>query len=283
MILSKNKLNSDRQKQGNIISTKELEEWHLIGILDHSIDAVIVPNYFLEQECLVIAEKIKKSKYFRAYPGYSTVSRLGQELFECGESELELTKQQEDALILMKEMRRLIHPYISPIDRLRVELDEIWSGGCNLAQVGDKKVFAGIVREHKEDSPGEPHCDVMGWGFLESYKNKPNLINNIAANIYLKMSESGGETILWDEWPTQHEYKNGEYSIVHDADIPASVSFDDNKITKPKLEIKPNQGDLILFNSMRIHVVKKVKMGVRMTWGCFLGYSGINEPLMIWT
>ncbi|MBS3030735.1 MAG: 2OG-Fe(II) oxygenase (plasmid) [Dolichospermum sp. DET50] len=283
MTIYENKLSSYQKNQDAIISAKELEEWHLIGLLDHSIDAVIVPNYFLEQECITISERIKKSQYFHAYPGHPSVSRLGQELFECGESEIELAKQQEKALTLIKEMRRLVHPYISPIDRLRIELDDIWRCGCNLAKLGDKKVFAGVVREHQEDSPGQPHCDVMGWGFLESYKDKPNLINNIAANVYLKMPESGGETILWDEWPTQSEYKNGEYSIVHNTDVPDSVSFDSTKIAQPKLEIQPNQGDLILFNSMRIHAVKKIETGVRMTWGCLIGYSGTDKPLVIWT
>ncbi|MGB3204477.1 MAG: hypothetical protein WBB28_05770 [Crinalium sp.] len=277
MTVYENKLGSYKKNQDAIIYAKELEEWHLIGLLDHSIDAVRVPNYFIEQECITISERIKKSKYFRAYPGHPSVSRLGLELFECGESEIELAKHQAEAPTLIKEMRRLVHPYISPIDRLRVELDDIWSYGCNLAKLGDQKVFAGIVREHKKDSPGEPHCDVMGWGFLGSYKDKPNLINNIAANVYLRTSESGGEIMLWDEWPTQ-----SEYNIERKIDEPVIVG-DHKKITQPKLEIRPNLGDLILFNSMRIHAVKKIETGVRMTWGCLIGYSGADDPLVIWT
>jgi hypothetical protein len=277
MTVPENKLGSYQKKQDTIISAKELEEWHLIGLLDRSIDAVIVPNYFLEQECITISERIKKSKHFNAYPGYPSVLRLGLELFECGESELELAKHQEQALTLIKEMRRLVHPYISPIDRLRVELDDIWSYGCTLAKLGDKKVFTGIVREYQEDSPGAPHCDVIGWGFLKSYKDKPNLISNIAANVYLKMSESGGEILLWDEWPTQSEYK-----IEQNIDDPVSVG-NSKKTTQPKLEITPNLGDLILFSSMRIHSVKMTKTGVRMTWGCLIGYSGTNDPLVFWT
>ncbi|MEE6161040.1 2OG-Fe(II)-dependent halogenase WelO5 family protein [Cylindrospermopsis raciborskii G7] len=267
MTIYENKLSSYQKNQDAIISAKELEEWHLIGLLDHSIDAVIVPNYFLEQECMTISERIKKSKYFSAYPGHPSVSRLGQELYEC-ESELELAKYQEDAPTLIKEMRRLVHPYISPIDRLRVEVDDIWSYGCNLAKLGDKKLFAGIVREFKEDNPGAPHCDVMAWGFLhcdvmawgflEYYKDKPNIINQIAANVYLKTSASGGEIVLWDEWPTQSEY----IALAYKTDDPASFGLDSKKIAQPKLEIQPNQGDLILFNSMRIHAVKKIETGL---------------------
>src|SRR5919199_2272448 len=90
MSVSENKLGSYKKNQDAIIYAKDLEEWHLIALLDHSIDAVIVPNYFAEQECITISERIKKSKYFSLYPGHPSVSRLGLELFECGESEIEL-------------------------------------------------------------------------------------------------------------------------------------------------------------------------------------------------
>lgn len=277
MTVYENKLGSYKKNQDAIIYAKELEEWHLIGLLDHSIDAVIVPNYFLEPECAIISERIKKSKYFSAYPDHPSVSRLGPELYEC-ESELELAKYQKEARTLIKEMRRLVHPYISPIDRLRVEIDDIWSYGCNLGRIGETKMFAGIVREFQENNPGEPHCDVMAWGFFDHYKDKPNIINQLAANVYLKTSESGGEIMLWDEWPTQTEY-----NMAYKTDDPASFGLDSKKIGQPKLELKPNLGDLILFNSMRIHSVKKIKTGVRMTWGCLIGYSGTDDPLIIWT
>lgn len=279
MNLSENNLDMDNfhQNQDTLVSANALEEWHFIGLLNRSIDAVIIPNYFTEQECITVSEKVRMSQYFNTYPDQPSVSRLGIELYEC-ENELDLAKYQEDAPILTQEMRRLVHPYISPIDRLRIELDDVWSYGCNLARLGDRKAFAGIVREFRENNPGEPHCDVMAWGFLEHYKDKPNVINQIAANIYLKTSGAGGEIVLWDEWPTQDEYK-----MARNIDEPTSFGLDRKKITQPKLEIKPNQGDLILFNSMRVHAVKKVETGVRMTWGCLIGYSKSNEPLVVWS
>lgn len=38
MTIYENKLSSYQKNQDAIISAKELEEWHLIGLLDHSID-----------------------------------------------------------------------------------------------------------------------------------------------------------------------------------------------------------------------------------------------------
>jgi len=176
---------------------------------------------------------------------------------------------------LIRDMRRLVHPYVSPVDRLRLELDDIWTYGCNLAKLGDKKTFAGVVREYKETSSAEPHCDVIAWDILESHKDQTTVINQIAANVYLKTSESGGELVLWDEWPTQ-----SKYNMAHNAE---GIGLDSKKILPPKLEITPKQGDLILFNSMRIHSVKEIKTSVRMTWACFIGYSRTDAPLVIWS
>jgi len=112
MTAYENKLSGDNKTtQDAVLSAKELEEWHLLGLLDHSIDAVVVPHWFSAEECLTIAERVKKSQYYSAYPDYPTVGRLGQELFECA-SELDLARYQADALTLIRDMRRLVHPYL---------------------------------------------------------------------------------------------------------------------------------------------------------------------------
>jgi hypothetical protein len=271
---------SETQSGGNrltpeaVVHVEGLEAHHLTGLLDHSVDAVVVPNWFTAEACLAIAERIKQSQYYSAYPDYPTVGRLGQELFECA-TEGDLARYQADALTLIRDMRRLSHPYISPVDRLRLELDDIWANGCNLAKLGEKKTFAGVVREYQETSSAEPHCDVIAWDILPSRRHQTAVINQIAANVYLKTSQSGGEIQLWDEWPTQ-----SSYNMAHNSE---GIGLDNKKIPPPKLEIAPRQGDLILFNSMRIHSVKEIKSGVRMTWACFIGYSGPEAPLVVWS
>jgi len=258
----------------SVLSVNALEASHVMGLLDRSLDAVVAPNWFSPEACMAIAERVKKSQYYSAYPDYPTVGRLGQELFECS-SEADFARYQANALTLIRDMRGLAHPYITPVDRLRLELDDIWPTGCNLKKLGDKKAFAGVVREYRETSSAEPHCDVIAWDILESHKGQTSVTNQIAANVYLKTSESGGELLLWDEWPSQ-----STYNVAHNAE---GIGLDKKKIPARKLEIAPKQGDLILFNSMRIHSVKEIKDSVRMTWACFIGYSGPDAPLVIWS
>ncbi len=258
----------------SVLSVEGLEASHVMSILDHSVDAVVVPNWFSAEACLAIAERVKKSRYYSAYPDYPTVGRLGQELFECS-NEDDFARYQADALTLLRDMRGLVHPYISPVDRLRLELDDIWASGCNLKKLGDKKTFAGVVREYRETSFAEPHCDVIAWDILASHKSQTSVTKQIAANVYLKTSDTGGELLLWDEWPTQSTYNQA-----HNA---GGIGLDKKKIPPPKTEIVPKQGDLILFNSMRIHSVNEITKGVRMTWACFIGYSGSDAPLVVWS
>ena len=161
MTVSEHNLDHHQRNQTNLLAERSPEEWHLLGLLDRSIDAVIVPNYYTEQECTIIADRIKKSDFFRPYPDHPSVSRFGQELFEC-QNLTDLANQYKSALSLVQEMRVLMHPYISPIDKIRLELDDLWSHGCSLANVGGQKVFAGMIREYYEENPSLPHCDVMG-------------------------------------------------------------------------------------------------------------------------
>lgn len=53
------------QQPENIIITNELEKWHLDGLFDRTIDVVRVPGYFSQQNAQEIANKIKRSAFFR--------------------------------------------------------------------------------------------------------------------------------------------------------------------------------------------------------------------------
>lgn len=265
---------SNRSTPHTVVVAQALELHHLVGVFDHSIDAVIVPHYFKKRACRVIAERVKRSPNFGHYPGYPIVGRLGQELFEC-ENEQDIARYQETALPTIREMRQLVHPYITPVDRIRVEVDDIWKHGCTLSSLNDKKMSAGVVREYRETSDAEPHCDVIGWDIIDAYRAGNKISNQIAVNVYLQTSDTGGELLFWDTWPTHHEY-----NMAHNVD---KIGLDRQKIPPPAIELTPRQGDLILFNAMRIHSVKRITSGTRVTWACFLGFSGEDAPLVIWS
>jgi len=62
-----------------------------------------------------------------------------------------------------------------------------------------------------------------------------------------------------------------------------SYGIDESNLSNDYIKITPKLGELIIFNPMRIHSVKEIKEGNRLTWSCFIGYSNSKEPLQIWS
>jgi len=262
------------QPSENIIITNEIEKWHLEGLFDQSIDVVRVPKYFSEQDAQEIANKIKRSTFFGSYVNAPKIGRIGQAFFECQNDEVSLSRYLEFAKTWIKEMRKEVSPFISPIDRLRLELDEVWPANCNLAQIFDHKLFAGLVREFKEDSYAEPHNDVLSWDLVDEMDT--GITNQLTANVYLETPEQGGELRLWHEWPQSQ----AEYNAIR---IEGSYGVKEERLNGNYLEITPEVGELILFNPTRIHSVEKIVQGSRLTWSCFIGLENHNKALQIWS
>ncbi|GAL14579.1 hypothetical protein JCM19233_5591 [Vibrio astriarenae] len=121
-ILSKE---SKHQQSENIIITNALEKWHLDGLFNRTIDLVRVPGYFTIHSSKEITRKIKQSSFFGSYVNAPKIGRIGQAFFECQNDDVSLSRYREFSNIWIKEMRKEVSPLLSPIDRLRLELDEL--------------------------------------------------------------------------------------------------------------------------------------------------------------
>ncbi|TBR37401.1 2OG-Fe(II) oxygenase [Marinomonas agarivorans] len=263
-----------QQHSENIIITNELEKWHLDGLFNRTLDLVRVPEYFKKQNAKDIANKLKESQLFGNYVNAPKIGRIGQAFFECQNDKISLSRYRKYASMWIKTMRKEVSPLLSPIDCLRLELDEIWPCNCNLAEIDNQKLFAGLVREFKEGSYAEPHNDVLSWDLISDMHT--NITNQLAANIYLKTSEIGGELRLWHEWPNTKE----EYDAIR---IEGSYGVKEELLNSHYLEVVPEVGELILFNPTRIHSVEKIDQGSRLTWSCFIGLENDSKPLQIWS
>ncbi|AGH82413.1 hypothetical protein PCNPT3_12385 [Psychromonas sp. CNPT3] len=259
-----------QHQTSNIIITKELELCHLKGLFNRTIDVVRVPGYLKKQNAKEISSKIKQSQLFGNYVNAPNIGRIGQAFFECQNDEVSLKLYRDFSAVWIKEMRKTVSPFLTPIDRLRLELDEIWPFHCHLAEIGERKLFAGLVREFKKGSFAEPHNDVLKWDLVNGMLT--NITDQIAANVYLETSNKGGELRLWKQCPETKE----EYEAIR---IEGSYGIKAEHLSGCYLEITPEIGELVLFNPMRIHSVGKISQGSRLT----CGLESDKKALQIWS
>jgi len=246
----------------------------VIGLLDGSILAVRIPGWYAE------SQSRRLCKYLLRHPGFSRysiaadvgVQRIGYSYFETQGHQRRLDRYFAMAASTIKEVRNVCNPYLTPIDRLRLELDEVWPSGAGVASMDGKKMFAGVVRLFEDGHCLNPHQDVLSRETTHALA--ASLTAQLTANIYLRVPREGGELEVWNWVPTDEEAKqlyDGRYDF-----------FDRAKLPAPAAAIRPCTGELVLMLSSRIHAVRLSQGGPRISMSCFIGHRSPDERLLMW-
>ncbi|MBW4508785.1 MAG: 2OG-Fe(II) oxygenase [Scytonematopsis contorta HA4267-MV1] len=256
----------------------------LIDLIHGKFLALCIPNYYPEKEAEVITQELLKQKTLERYlraPDVG-VKRSGMTFFETnGNIEL-LEIYYEQASAYIKKLREVCFPFLSPIDMLRLDLGDIWLAGANIENIHGRRMLAGIGRVFEDASELPPHQDILSQDIQDSGL-APNgsyeqVITQLSSNIYLQVPKVGGELEIWNLKPSsteQQAIRNPEYKyegIIDRASLPPAT-----------LVIKPEAGDLILFDSGRIHAVCPSEKDLRASMSMFIGYRGEDKPLTFWS
>lgn len=258
----------EKYREGELITPEMLSL-----IAKERIDAIVIHNFILPPVCINASSKLL-SHDIQEYTNAPGIGRLGISFFETtNNSEMEKAYF-EQAKPNMDMIRKIFYPGFSPIDTLNVDLNREWPKGADIALRGNRMMFAGLCRALMPGQQILPHEDKLERDD-PSYSKQIPLKGQIASNVYLQMPEKGGELELYDKTHTTEEYdrlRKDSYGIPR------------HLLPKPTLRIKPAEGDLVLFNSRRVHSVAKVE-GVksRLTISCFIGYRGDAYPLTLWS
>ena len=258
-----------------IAKDQQLTETSLLKLIHQEVVAIIVENYYPQKTANKFANKIIASEKREQYTHeivdnkkikqeYFGVDRVGFPFNLIYDKSLDdqLTKDYyQQAALNIALLRKYAAPSLTPIDKLRLDLDEVL--GANVASYQNRKMLAGIARISRADlsylSEIEPHFDALPPKFCD-------LDQQFAANIYLKVPRVGGELEIWDV-PTL---------------TPLSTVPKNWRMKLPKsITIKPKQGDLIIFNCRLPHAIRRFKGPPRVTMQTFLGYKK-HQPLYIW-
>ncbi len=263
-----------------VFETSSLESKALEALFNDEIYVLVVRNYVRGElsrkygEIIFSSDELEKYYYEVSDSGerkslFLGVSRYGVSFsttFGRPENSPEKQKYYISALPNITRIRELFDPYLSPIDKLRLDLDELYVHGANIAQFENKKMFCGIARVTHCDldlQERNPHVDSLPPEFF--------LQRQFSANIYLSTPPVGGDLIVYPMKPLSAQEVD---------DFEANQKLWSSKLPEG-IRIKPNNGDLILINTRRPHAVTKFTDGTRVSLQTFIGVNE-NRPLQLW-
>ncbi|RHZ35192.1 2OG-Fe(II) oxygenase [endosymbiont GvMRE of Glomus versiforme] len=177
----------------------------------------------------------------------------------------------EQVTTSINALRKAFCPFLSPIDKIRLLLDEQWERGASRLNLGGGNMFVGLMRASEEEL--FPHEDKLERDD-RNVISKFNYMTQAAFNCYLKIPETGGALQLWNTSLEDDEYKilsDGCYGIKNKSLLPP-----------PVVTIYPEVGELIIFHSRCLHAItksSKTRIGV----SGFILYQGKEKPLHLWS
>ncbi len=263
-------------EKNKIKTIKEVKRADLLGIFENRSLLLNIPDFFDENTCSSLTKKIHNNMILGFYENAPKIGRIGKAFYETIASKKTQNEYFESSQQWIFELRRCCFPLISPIDSLRVYLDDIWPYGSTLASVNGKKMFVGLARYFTSEASAEPHQDIIQRDAPDTDISKI-VKRQIAANVYLNVPNQGGELEIWNWAASDEEFKN-----LKDKRPDFLYAFDRNLIRSSDVKLKPSIGSLVLFNSNNVHAVTP-SSDDRLSISCFIGYCGQNKPLLLWS
>lgn len=278
-------MHSDRgQKPTQIKVSQTLELVDLVDLLHGKILALRIPNYYPQQESEQISQKLIQQKNLERYHRAPDVGvqRTAITFFETNCCVEKLQDYYQQAGVSIESLRAALFPIISPLDKLKLHLQEMWLAGAHIENVHHRTMLAGIGRVFEDNFELPPHQDILARD-IEDSPLPPiccfeNLIAQLSINIYLRVPEIGGELEIWNSNPS-----NTEQEEIRDREFKYEGIIDRKTLPPATATIKPKAGELILFDSGNIHAVRPCQNGPRASMSMFIGYRGKTKPLTYWS
>lgn len=265
-------LYSDRSFNTEVVTSENLNIENISDLLSGKIAAIRIPNFCDSNtvEHGLAGLQRKAIKEYRNANGVGKYENLGMAYFEVTE-EKSKEKYYSECLSSIQKTREVFSPYLAPIDKVRLVLDEQWPNGASLLNLGQGPMFVGLTRAVE----GEilPHEDKLERDD-PSILSKVDYKTQIAFNVYLKVPSAGGNLQLWDISLPDNVYnhlRGASYGIPRDL------------LPSPVLSLSPNAGEFIAFRPRYIHAVSSCDGDIRTSASGFFLYQGEDKPLLLWS
>lgn len=245
---------------------------HLQSLARNETRVIQVCGFANESTCAAVTNG-QDDLGFEAYINVDQVRKIGMAFYET-ESNPELLDKYFN---IVKEnqtaFRKACEPMGSPLDTFRCILEEVWPAGAQIQTIHGRKMFVGLSRMVEPNTTFLAHHDIFSEDAPGIYEAE-SLVSQFAANIYFQVPDVGGELLMWHKNLTTPEFddlRKDQYGIeIHD-------------LPPPDVIVKPGRGDLLIFDSRKIHAVASPKDKPRMAVSFFIGYRGDDQPLTYWS
>ncbi|MBE8523945.1 2OG-Fe(II) oxygenase [Amycolatopsis sp. H6(2020)] len=245
-----------------------------MGLMNREIGAIRVRNFYPADIAADIAGRAVRHPAMGHYhkKHTSSVGRVYTPFIDT-KRDPELTARYHDnANASIHEVRSMFHPHLSPVDHIRLLLQELWPAGANLLRLHGRSCFVGAFRVFQPvTSEFYPHNDL-----ITQETDAPEVagtVEQLVANTYLQVADAGGTLQLWLREPTEEERQT----------IIDVEGLDPAKIEPPALTFDPQPGDLIMFSSAMLHAVTSTEGRHRVAMATFIGCKGPDQPLFCWS
>jgi L-serine/L-threonine ammonia-lyase len=255
----------EKISQDLICGSDALSAENLERLISGEVTALCVPNYYDVDILGDIYSRIQESGMCASYAYTSVISKIGiawQEVLKGSQAEklAYFSRAQEHFASIRK-----VFGGISPLDKFRLDADEMWPQGANIMRYQGHLMFAGVVRVFEEGSYALPHQDDL---------TDLGIQLQIGMNVYIQPAQDGGKLELWDLTLSPSEYESMR--------LHARYGLDRQKLSQPDSVLIPEAGDLIVFDTCKVHAVSEITSGVRISQGAFIGYKK-GESLRFWS
>jgi 2OG-Fe(II) oxygenase superfamily len=278
--------------QSQVVKSKELTLELLTDLFNEEICAIHIPGYFDRDVADRAASLILKDAEAKAKTWYVTTSKKG----EFTKSDMAygvghpLYKDKPskhsyftNAVKWMNKIRSFFHPYLSPMDRLRYEISELWPHRVAVP-INEKgqSYFAGMLRMMDPSFLYEGIAKTKGCVHIDD-SNSPRKTRIFSANCYVSIPKNGGYLQIWNIPLNKKNRANPVMQlIIGFCFIPGAQDVIQRFLPKP-LVIHPKAGDLVIFDTARPHAVAGFKKGRRINLQTFLWYSTQDKSVEIYS
>ena len=260
-----------------VVTPADLSFRHLKDLLAGTVDAVSIPAFVPPGEAGPMAGGFLSGAHSTSYLNLRDgLEKVGSTLFEAASAGGAENDAAVGAYLAQgRQTKALINSIVRPhgeppMSRVAALFQRAF--GARPLEIGSDECFAGLVRVIRDGKEILPHQDHLGED-LPTLEFAARLEGQLAVNIYLQLPEAGGELELWprEGIPAETPRLPGSDYGLDRAFLPSSL-----------MPVKPSVGELLMFDSTRIHAVRPSSGTARVSISFFMGV-GTDGTVRYWS